>query len=50
MFRNDEKMIIKDEKSMQLFNDHCINIIERSCCIKFEQVFFDIGSSSKKGV
>ena len=35
---------------MQLFNDHYINIAERSCGFKPEQVEFDIGSDSKNGI
>ena len=35
---------------MQLFNDHCINIVERFCGFKPEKVEFDIGSSNKNEV
>ena len=44
----DDKKIITDEKNLaQLFNDHYINIVERSCSIKTEKVEFDIGSRNK---
>ena len=40
-------MITDDE---HFFNHPYINIAERSCGIKSEQVDYDIGSSNKKGV
>ena len=43
MLRDDEKMITDDKKLVQLFNDHYINIVERSC-------EFDIGSTNKTEV
>ena len=38
------------QKLVQRFNDHYINIAERSCGFKPEQVEFDIGSDSKNGI
>ena len=35
---------------MELFNDHYINIVERSCDFKPEKVEFDFGSCDKDGV
>ena len=43
MLRDDEKMITDEKKLVQLFNDHYINIVERSC-------EFDIGSTNKTEV
>ena len=43
MLRDDEKMITDDKKLVQLFNDHYINIAERSCGSKPERVEFNIG-------
>ena len=39
-----------EKKFVQLFNDHYINIVERSCGFKPEKVEFDIGSSNKNEV
>ena len=50
MLRDDEKMIIDEKQLVQLFNDHYINIVERSCGFKPEKVEFDIGSSNKNGI
>ena len=50
MLRDEEKMIADKKKLVQFFNDHCINIVERSCGFKPEKVEFDIGSSNKNGV
>ena len=50
MLRDEEKMIADEKKLVQFFNDHCINIVERSCGFKPEKVEFDIGSSNKNGV
>ena len=44
MLRDDEKMITDEKKLAQLFNDHYINIVERSCGFKPEIVEFDFGS------
>ena len=46
---DDEKMITDQKKLVQLFNDHYINIDERSCGIKPEKVEFDFGSCNKDG-
>ena len=43
-------MITDEKKLVQLFNDHYINIVERSFGFKPEKVEFDIGSSNKNGV
>ena len=40
-------MITDEKKLVQLFNDHFINIVERSCGFKPEKVEFDMGSSNK---
>ena len=40
-------MITDEKKLVQHFNDHYINIVERSCGFKPEKVEFDIGSSNK---
>ena len=50
MLRDDEKMITDDKKLVQLFNDHYINIVERSCGFKPEKVEFDFGSCNKNWV
>ena len=50
MLRDDEKMITDDEKLVHLFNDHYINIVERSCGFKPKKVEFDFGSCNKNGV
>ena len=50
MLREDEKIITDEKKLVQLFNDHYINIVERSCGFKPEKVEFDIGSSNKNEV
>ena len=50
MLRDDEKMITDEKKLVQLFNDHYINIVERSCGFEPEKVEFDIGSSNKNEV
>ena len=50
MLRDEEKMITDEKKLVQLFNDHYINIVERSCGFKPEKVEFDIGSSNKNEV
>ena len=50
MLRNDKKMITDEKKLVQLFNDHYINIVERSCGFKPEKVGFDFGSCNKSGV
>ena len=43
--------MISDEKRLvPLFNDHYINIIERSYGLKPEKVEFDFGSCNKNGV
>ena len=47
MLRDDEKMITDEKKLVQLFNDHYINIVERSCGFKPEKVEFDFGSCNK---
>ena len=46
----DDKKIIADEKLVQLFNDHYINIVIRSCGFKSEKIQFDVGSGDKNGV
>ena len=43
MLRDDEKMITDEKKLVQLFNDHYINIVERSCSFKPGKVEFDFG-------
>ena len=50
VLRDDEKMITDEKKSVQLFNDHCINIEERSCGFKPEQAEINFGSCNKNGV
>ena len=50
MLRHDKKIITVEKKLLQLFNDHYINIVERSCGIKPEKLEFDIGSGNKIGV
>ena len=50
MLRDDKKMITDKKKLVQLFNDHYINIVERSCGFKLEKLEFDIGSSNKNEV
>ena len=50
MLRDDEKMITDEKKLVQLFNDHYINIVERSCGFKPEKVEFDFGSCNKNWV
>ena len=50
MLRDEEKMIADEKKLVQLLNDYCINIVERSCGFKPQKVAFDIGSSNKNGV
>ena len=50
MLRDDEKMITNKKKLVQLFNEHYINIVERSCGFKPEKVEFDFGSCNKNGV
>ena len=50
MLRDDEKKITDEKKLVQLFNDHYINIVERSCGFKPENVEHDIGSSNKNEV
>ena len=50
MLRDGEKMITDEKKLVQLFNDHYINIVGRSCGFKPEKVEFDIESNSKNGV
>ena len=50
MLRDDEKMITDEKKLVQLFNDHYINIVERSCGFKPEKVEFDFGSCNKNRV
>ena len=49
MLRDDEKMITDEKKLVQLFNDHYINIVERSYGFKPEKVEFNFGSCSKNG-
>ena len=48
MLRDDEKMITDEKKLVQLFNDHYVNIVERSCGFKPEKVEFDVELSKKK--
>ena len=50
MLRDDEKMIADEEKLVQLFNDHYINIAEQSCGFKHEKVEFDVGSGNTNGI
>ena len=50
MLRDDKKMITDEKKVVQLFNNHYINIVERSCGFKPEKVEFVIGSSNKNEV
>ena len=50
MSRDDEETITDQKKIVQLFNDHYINIVERSCGFKPEKVEFDFGSCNKDGV
>ena len=50
MLRDDEKMITDEIKSVQLFYDHYINIVERSCGFKPEKVELDFGSCNKNWV
>ena len=45
MLRDDQKIITDEQKLVQPFNDHYINIAERSCGLKP-----DIGSGSKNRV
>ena len=43
--------MITDEKILvQLFNDHYINIVERSCGFTPEKLELDFGSCNKNGV
>ena len=42
MLRDDEKMITDEKKLAQLFKNHCINIVERSCGFKTENAEADI--------
>lgn len=48
MLSGDEKMITNKKKIVQLFNDHYINIVGRSCGTKPNKVESDMGSSNKK--
>ena len=50
MLRADDKIITDGKKLVQFFNDHYIDIAERSCGFRPEQVEFDIGSSNKNVV
>ena len=50
MLRDDEKMITDEKKSAQLFKNHCINIVERSCGFKTENAEADIEWGNKNGV
>ena len=50
MLRDDKKMITDEKKLVQLFDNHYVNIVERSCGFKSEKVKSDIGSSNKNGV
>ena len=50
MLRDDEKMITDEKKLVQRFNDHYINIVQRSCGFKPEKVEFHITTSNKNGV
>ena len=50
MLRDDEKLITDEKQLVQRFNDHFINIVERSCGFKPDKVEFDIGSGNKNGV
>ena len=43
-------MITDEKKLVQLFIDHYINIVERSCGFKPEKVEFDFESCNKNGV
>ena len=47
---DDEEAITDQKKIVQLFNDHYINIVERSCGFKPQKVEFDFGSCNKDGV
>ena len=47
---DDERMITDQKKLVQLFNDHYINIVERSCGLKPEIVQFDFKSFNKDGI
>ena len=49
MLRDDEKMITDKKKLVQLFNDHYIKIVERSCGFKPEKVEFDLDHAIKMG-
>ena len=49
MLRDDEKMITDQKKLVQLFNDHYIKIVERSCGFKPEKVEFDLDHAIKMG-
>ena len=50
MLRDGEKMITDEKKLVQLFNDHYINNVERSCGFKPEKLEFDIVSRNENGV
>ena len=50
MLRDEEKIVTDDKNLVQLFNDHCINIVEPSCGFKPEKVEFNFGSSNKRGL
>ena len=40
MLRGDNKMITDDKRSAKLFNEYCINIVERSSGLKPEKIVY----------
>ena len=50
MLIDDQKMITDEKKLVQVFNNHYINIAERSCGFKPENVEIDFGSCNENGV
>ena len=50
MLRDGPKMITDEKILVQLFNDHYINTVERSCGFKPEKLELDFGSCNKNGV
>ena len=50
MLIDDEKMITDEKKLVQVFNNHYINIAERSCGFKPENVEIDFGWCNENGV
>ena len=50
MLGDGEKVITDEKKLVQLFNDHYMNIVERSCGFKPEKVEFALRSCNKNEV